>query len=500
MSRMTRRQFLSDSFFAAALASSAAVLPRALRAQDAPKAGPNDILNVMVVGCGGRGASSHIPMFNHLPQTRIAWVCDADKDVLERVADKVQEMQGERPKTTVDMREALGDADLDIVSCATANHWHALCGFWAMQAGKHTYIEKPICHNIHEGRALVAAAKKYGLCCQVGSQCRSNPAVIGATQFIRDGKIGEVKFTRGLCYKRRKAIGPLGQYEVPASVDYNIWSGPAEILPLTRPQFHYDWHWQRAYGNGDSGNQGPHQFDIARVFLGPDVLPNSVVTYGGRLGYDVEKKDPNYVDAGDTANTEVSIFNYDCGKTLVFETRGLDTDDFLSAKIGAIAYGSEGYVVQQEYGRCVAFDPDGNEICRFEGGNDEYHFNNFVECVLNGTPDKLNADARCGHLSASLAHMGNISYYLGEQNRVSVQELEDYFSSYASGDDNLDTLNRTVGHLRANKVSLSKTKLSLGPELKFDPVEEHFIDNDDARAMESRDYRDEFVVPDVASI
>ena len=504
MSRITRRQFLSDSFFAAALASTTTALPRALRAQDAPEAapevGPNDILNVMVVGCGGRGAGSHIPMFHKLPQTRIAWLCDADRAVLERAADKVEQMQGQRPKTTVDMREALGDADLDIVSCATANHWHALCGVWAMQAGKHAYIEKPICHNLHEGRALVAAAKKYGVCCQVGSQCRSNPAVVEATQYIRDGKIGEVKLARGLCYKRRKAIGPLGQYEVPESVDYNIWSGPAQVLPLTRPQFHYDWHWQRVYGNGDSGNQGPHQFDIARVFLGPDVLPNSVITYGGRLGYDVEMNDPDYVDAGDTANTEVSIYNFDGGKTLVFETRGLETDSYLTSKIGAIAYGTEGYVVQQEYGRCAAFNPDGEEIASFEGGGDEYHFSNFIQCILDGTPEKLNADARCGHLSASLAHRGNISYYLGEQNRVTVEELKDYFASYASSDDNLDTVDRTIEHLQANQVDLARTKLSLGPELKFDPVAEHFIDTDDARAMESRDYRGEFTVPDAAEV
>ncbi|MBO7723444.1 MAG: Gfo/Idh/MocA family oxidoreductase [Thermoguttaceae bacterium] len=500
MSRITRRQFLSDSFFAAALASTAMVQPRALRAQDAKKAGPNDILNVMVVGCGGRGSSSHIPMFSSLPQTRVAWLCDADKDILQRAADKLQETQGERPKTTVDMREALSDPDLDIVSCATTNHWHALCGVWAMQAGKHAYIEKPICHNIHEGRALVAAAKKYGVCCQVGSQCRSNPAIVEATRYVRDGKIGEVKLARGLCYNRRKAIGPLGQYEVPESVDYNIWSGPAQILPLTRPNFHYDWHWQRVYGNGDCGNQGPHQFDIARVFLGTDVLPNSVITYGGRLGYDVEKNDPNYVDAGDTANTEVSIYNYDGGKTLVFETRGLETDSYFTAKVGAIAYGTEGYVVQQAYGRCVAFDLDGKEVERFEGGGDEYHFSNFIQCILDGTPEKLNADARCGHLAAGLAHMGNISYYLGEQNRVTVRELKEYFERYVSGDDNLDTVERTVEHLKANKVDPDRAKLSLGPELKFDPVAEHFIDNDDARAMESRDYRDEFTVPDASEV
>ncbi|MCF0233881.1 MAG: Gfo/Idh/MocA family oxidoreductase, partial [Thermoguttaceae bacterium] len=374
---------------------------------------------------------------------------------------------------------------------------------WAMQAGKHVYLEKPICHNLHEGKALIAAAKKYGRMCQVGSQYRSHPALIEAFEFAKSGGIGEIKLTRGLCYKRRKSIGALGQYKVPESVDYNLWSGPAPIVdPPTRPNFHYDWHWQRIYGNGDLGNQGPHQTDIARTFLGVSEFPTSVVSYGGRLGYQAERKDDNYVDAGDTANTEVSIYNYADGKTLVFETRGLETEDMRGAMIGVVAYGSEGYLVQVQTnpGYCVAYDLDGKVIKQFDGGADKYHFKNFVDCVLADDYSSLNADARCGYLAAGLSHVGNISYYLGEDNKVSVAEARKIVADVPGVDDNVDAFDRTIAHLEKNGVDLAKYPISMGRALKIDPKTESFVDDAEAKAMETREYRGEFVVPAAADV
>ncbi len=465
------------------------------------KQSPNEQLGVMVMGCGGRGRSSHLKQFLDDPRTKVLYVCDPDTVCLEAAAAMVEKVQGSKPKMVRDMREALKDPALDIVSCASSNHWHALCGVWAMQAGKHAYIEKPICHNIHEGKALVAAAKKYDRLCQVGSQCRSNPAVKEAFDFIAKGGIGEIKLVRGLCYNRRKSIGPKGAYEWPKTLDYNLWSGPAPMVdPVTRPQFHYDWHWQRLFGNGDMGNQGPHQTDMARTVLGVDEFPTSVITYGGRLGYPEERNDPAYIDAGDTANTEVSIFNYAGGKTLIFETRGLATEAYRGAKVGVVAYGSEGYWVQQSYSKTTAYDLKGNVIREFTGGSDHYHFDNFITAVLAHKPEMLAADARCGHLSAGLSHLGNISYYLGEQNKVSPEEAARVLKDVPGLDDNLETLKRTCDHLRSNKVDLAKTPLSLGPMLKFDNKTETFIDNDDAQKAETREYRGEFVVPDIAKI
>ena len=168
-----------------------------------------------------------------------------------------------------------------------------------MQSGKDVYVEKPVSYNVAEGAAITAAMKKYNKICQVGTQCRSSKGLIDMVKFIEEGGIGEVNFARGFCYKRRRSIGALGDYAIPDTVDFNLWSGPAPFTTpkVTRPQFHYDWHWQRLYGNGDSGNQGPHQTDIARWGLGLDCHPNAVIAYGGRLGYQAERKDPNYVDA-----------------------------------------------------------------------------------------------------------------------------------------------------------------------------------------------------------
>ena len=408
--------------------------------------------------------------------------------------EQVAAKQGFMPKFVRDMREAFSDPAVDIVSTATPNHWHALCGIWAMQAGKDVYIEKPICHNIAEGSALVAAATKYGRMCQVGTQCRSNPAIQNAVKFLREGGIGEVKFARGLCYKRRKSIGAKGDYPVPAEVDLNLWSGPATLTEpkVTRPQFHYDWHWQRLYGNGDLGNQGPHQTDIARWGLGVDSHPMSVIAYGGRLGYQAERQDDAYVDAGDTANTEVSIYDYG-DKCLVFETRGLSVDDsadeelnklFQSTtggKVGVVFYGSEGYLVQRTYTDCIAYDKEFKEIKQFKGGGD--HFANFVDACTSRDAKALNASAREGHLSAGISHLGNISYYLGEANKVSVDEAKRVLADVKSLDDNAATLERTIRHLTDNGVDLAKYPISLGPLLKFDPEKEVFPDNADATAL-----------------
>ncbi|MGI6401324.1 MAG: Gfo/Idh/MocA family oxidoreductase [Thermoguttaceae bacterium] len=503
MRQYTRRRFIEDALLSAVAAASAASpllnSSQFLRAQDG-KISPNEKLGAMIVGCGGR-SGDHINGYLADGRVQILYVCDPDVARAESRAQMIEEKAGYRPKTVADLRDGLSDPALDFVSCASTNHWHALCGVWAMQAGKHAYIEKPICHNLHEGKALIACAKKYGVMCQVGSQFRSSTAIQNAFEFARNGGIGEIKLTRGLCYKRRKSIGALGQYAVPETVDYDVWSGPAPIVdPPTRPNFHYDWHWQRLYGNGDLGNQGPHQTDIARTFLGVDQFPSSVISYGGRLGYQAERNDDSYVDAGDTANTEVSIYNYADGKTLVFETRGLETDDYRTAKIGVVAHGSAGYLVQSQiaYDYCAAFDKDMKMFKEFRGSGN--HFRNFVDAIYNDDYASLNADARCGHLAAGLSHVGNISYYLGEDNKVSVEEARKIVADIPGNDDNLDTFQRTVDHLIKNNVDLDKYPLSMGRALKIDPETESFIDDPEATKLETREYRDDFVIPPVAEV
>lgn len=511
MTKQNRRSFITHT--AAATTALAALGPaRMVHSQEAgDKAGsPNEEMSVAIIGTGGRGGS-HIQEMLRAQGVTITHICDVDEATGDKRAEQIEAAQGKRPVFQNDIRRILDDKSVDFVTIATPNHWHALGGLWAMQAGKDAYIEKPVCHNIAEGAALIAAARKYDKMCQVGTQCRSSQAIIDAIAFMNSGGIGEVKFARGLCYKRRKSIDAVGDYAIPSKVDFNLWSGPATYTDpkLTRKQFHYDWHWQRHYGNGDLGNQGPHQTDIARWGLGIDSHPTSVISYGGRLGYKAERKDPSYVDAGDTANTEVSIYDYG-DKCIVFETRGLDVknsnDDELNRlfastegnKIGVVFYGSDGYMVQREYDHCTAYDKDFNVIKEFKGTGD--HFGNFVEACRRRDRNLLKAEVREGHLSAAISHLGNISYYLGEENHVSPDELRTALKGVKSLDDNVATVERTLFHLTKNGVDLEKYPISLGPLLKFDPEKEVFPDSQAANALVSREYRPEFKCPKAADV
>ena len=513
MSRfISRRRFLEDSLLgitAAAGAAYAATTADVLAQQSAGSTAANDKIGIAMIGSGSR-AKQHFAGLKGNSQYTFLYIVDPDANQMpDKFIDEIADRQdGIKPQRIADMRKAFDDKLVDVVYCAPTNHWHALTGIWAVQAGKHVYLEKPGSHNIHEGLALAAASKKYNKVVQIGTQCRSNASNINAVAFIREGGIGEVKFSRGLCYKRRGAIGARGEYPVPATVDYDIWSGPAPIKPLTRKRFDYDWHWQRLYGNGDLGNQGPHQTDIARWHLGLERHPNAIISYGGRLGYDKVNPNnnaPNYIDAGDTANTEISIYDYG-DKCIVFETRGLATPDLriphapegdkgAGTSVGVITYGSKGYVVQSEYHYSAAYDLEGNRIREFRGGGDQDHRRNFMDAVIKGDPSAVNADAACGALSSALSHLGNISYYLGEANKVSVPELKSALKEIKSLDDDDATVDRTVEHLQASKVELDRTPMSVGPLLKFDSEAKRFIGNDAANAMLTREYRAPYIVP-----
>ena len=480
MSNLSRRRFLSDSAIAAAVFSAGFGVPPHVFAAEEKAPAANDAVHVMVCGTNSRGLS-HIVAFAKSHDCRLKYVCDVDETVGKKQVDAIENIYGYRPTFIRDMREGLDDPELDIVTIATPNHWHALGAIWAMQAGKDVYLEKPVCHNVAEGQRLVETARKYGKICQTGTQCRSMGGSIDAIKYVQDGKIGEVKFARGLCYKRRKSIGPKGTYEPPKSVDYNLWVGPAEMQPVTRPRFHYDWHWQYHWGNGDMGNQGAHQMDLVRWGLEVDSLSDSVISYGGRFGY---------VDAGDVANTQVAVHSIG-DKTIVFEVRGLETDPLLKSKIGAIFYGSEGTVVTTTYDNAYAMDNDGNVIKNFRGDGD--HFQNFIDAVKSRDYKDLTADVREGHLSAGLAHTGTISYRLGKE--MPIEEVKKELEKVGSLDNNVETLDRTIAHLKKNNVNLNKTMMHLGPMLKMDTETETFTNNDAANAQLTRTYRKGFEVP-----
>lgn len=484
MSKRTRRQFLEDSMFAAAAAVTAGSTT-ALAAQDQASTSPNEKLGVAIVGCGGRGGS-HLNAFSGRPDTEVLYVVDVDDKHAAGKALAAKKKQGRTPKIVRDMRAAFDDPSVDIVTTATPNHWHALTSIWAMQAGKDMYVEKPVSHNVSEGRRAVETARKYGRICQTGTQCRSNPGMQEAMKYAHDGGIGKIKVARGLCYKRRPSIGKRGEYDVPAGVDYNLWLGPAPLAPLTRPRFHYDWHWQWPYGNGDLGNQGIHQMDLCRWALGADRLSDWVLSYGGRLGY---------TDAGDTANTQVVMHGYG-DQALVFEVRGLKTTPYKGANVGIILEGTDGYLVMTSYDKGAAFDKDGNKVQEFKGGGD--HYGNFITAVRNRIYTDLNADIEEGHLSSALCHLGNVSYRLGEQ--LTVPAVKERLRSVETPAPVAETFQRVTDHLAANKLDLEKTELGWGAHLKINTENETFIDNPQADKMLTREYRAPFIVPPAGQV
>jgi hypothetical protein len=300
---------------------------------------------------------------------------------------------------------------------------------------------------------------------------------------VQSGKIGDCYLARGLCYKRRPSIGPKGEYPIPENINYDLWSGPAPILPLTRKSLHYDWHWIWAYGNGDLGNQGIHQMDLARWGLGAQTLCQGVFSYGGRFGY---------VDAGETANTQVVVHDYG-KKSLVFEVRGLSTAPLKGANVGVIFEGTEGYVVMTSYDSGTAFDKDGKMVTSFKGGAD--HFANFLTAVRSRKIKDLNADIEEGHLSSALCHLGNISYRLGQE--LSAADAMAKVEAFKTTDNAKETFERTIAHLKDNRVDLDAIKIQTGASLAFDPKTETFPGDgmEKANAMLTREYRAPFIVP-----
>ncbi|MFN9712730.1 MAG: Gfo/Idh/MocA family protein [Planctomycetota bacterium] len=482
-----RRRFLETSMLStAALLAAKSRNVFGMEQQPPTSFGPNDTIQVAVVGAGGRG-QSHIDGFAGKPGTVVTHICDCDEKNGQRSCESAAEKQGGRKPVWVrDIRKLLEDPSIHAVSIATPNHWHSLGTIWAVQAGKDVYVEKPVSHNVLEGRRAVQAARKHNRIVQTGTQSRSNPGMREAMEFIRSGGIGEVKVSRGLCYKRRDSIGPKGTYQVPEEVDYDLWSGPAQILPLTRKRFHYDWHWQWEYGNGDLGNQGIHQMDLCRWALGEDRLSDRVWSFGGRFGYE---------DAGETANTQVVVHDYGSRK-LVFEVRGLETPEYKGAKVGIIVEGTKGYLVMTSYTSGTVFDLEGNPVKQFQGGGDDYHYKNFTDAIRARDHKLLNADVEDGHLSSALCHLGNISLRLGS----SLASKEALAALRDRGGDAVveDAWQRTAEHLATNKVE--NYQIQMGRSLEIDPVSETFLGKNPPNQWLTREYRAPYTIPSESAV
>jgi predicted dehydrogenase len=431
----TRRSF----FFAATAAAVTASRSRAVAASDK--------VNVAVVGLGGRGRA-HMGAYAKLPDANIVALCDVNQAALERGQAQVEKATGKKPKGYADMKEVFADKEVDAVSMPLPNHWHALATIWACQAGKDVYIEKPACHNIFEGEQMVAAARKYNRVVQIGSQSRSMEHKIRAVKLLQDGVIGKVYLAKGLCFKTRPSIGHKEDAPVPPGLDWDKFLGPAPMRPYNELRFAYNWHWFWDTGNGDIGNQGIHQIDVARWGLGVE-LPTSVSSTGGKYVFQ---------DDQETPNTQIATFDYD-DKELMFEVRGLPTGSEGNLpirgknSISNLFYGADGWMAMDDMGFQV-YKGYENEKTMDEKNQDReakkdetgVHMANFLTGVKSRDIKDLHADVRIGATSADLVHLANISYRLKH-------------------------------------------------ELKFDPKALRFVDNAAANEMLTRKYRSPYVVP-----
>jgi predicted dehydrogenase len=467
MSRMKRRTFVQGSM------ATAALLTPTMRVM-----GANSEVRVVICGVGGKG-NHHKKMFTKsVKGARLVGFCDADE----------AHVGGKDPAKGrhTDPREVLDRKDVDAIVIATPNHWHSLLTIWGCQAGKHVYVEKPISHNIFEGRKAAEAARKYKRVVQVGTQSRSARNWQQLAADIEAGKWGKVKVSRGFCYKRRGSIGKVdGPQKPPSSVDFSLYQGPAPLAPLMRKRFHYDWHWQWNTGNGDIGNQGIHQVDIARWMAGHEAGPTRVISYGGRFDYD---------DDGQTPNTQSVVLEFAQGPPIVFEVRGLgdkkggrNMPHYKGVRVGNIVEFEDGR--WSNGGR--VYDAKGGVIHKYDGGGAEKHQQNFIDAVHAGDPGKLNAESMKGHLSAVLFHLGNISHRLGAA--ATTEELQ----KLGGGKDlRAEIADRFLKDASIHEENFKSRHATVGLDLKFDPATEKFVDNDKANAMVARPYRKPYVVPE----
>jgi predicted dehydrogenase len=483
MQRIRRRDFMKGS-----LAAGLGLFTPLARVR-----GANNDIRMGVVGLGsfvkigGKGRSD-LKEFRKIPGVRIAAICDCDSDHVKPVLQDCRE-HGENVKVYKDVRELLESKEIDAISITTPNHWHSLMGIWACQAGLDVFIQKPVSHNIFEGRKLVEAVRKYNRVVQATHGPRSNGALEKAFVYAREGNLGKIHYVHGVNYKPRQSIGKVnGPQPIPKGCDYNLWCGPAPQKPLMRKYLHYDWHWDWSTGNGDLGNMGIHFMDSCRWALGKNELPRQVITIGGRFGY---------ADDGQTPNTLITFLDYE-PTPIVFEVRGLpknksfqnnawneNMDSYLGVQYGAAVHCENGYVLDG-----TAFDNKGKLIKKFTSGRVSSK-QNFIDVVRSRKTENLYSDALEGHLSCGLVHMTNISYRVGR--KASKKQIIDLTQGIRQFSKPVD---RLLAHLDANGIDLEKTPAIFGALLQFDPPTERFVgeNSEKANKLVSRNYRKPFIV------
>ena len=452
---MQRRKFIKSATAGTAVMASSSLLWGSSQNWK----GANDRIRVGIIGIRGMG-QSHIQNFNALENVEVVALCDVDENLFdERIKKHFTDNGLDKPEKYTDLRKLIENKDIDAVSIVTPNHWHTLAAIWAIQAGKHVTVEKPCCHTFWEGQQLVMAAGKYDVIVQDGAEQRSNPCAQSMARYLHGGNLGEVYLAKGFCYKWRETIGKAVEEPVPPGVDYDLWLGPAPKRPFTQNRFHYNWHWHWDFGNGDMGNQGVHEMDIARWGLGVK-LPVKISAIGGHFMFDDDQETPNQLMA--TFEFPNDKGGSDKKKIMQFEVRhwitdrgGLDMETketgntYMTSSantVGNTFYGAEGYMLK-DVNTWKSFMGKERETGETGSGLGN-HYQNFVDAIRANDKSINNAPIEEGFYSCALIHLANISYRLG----------------------------RT---------------------LDFDPETMKFIHDEEANAMLTKEYRKPYVVPEM---
>jgi hypothetical protein len=466
MGRISRRTFFAKSSMLVGAATAVTPHARVL--------GANEDLRLATIGFHGQG-SLHIRLLRELPGVRVVALCDADRSVLDR-GQREAELLGQKVDTYTDLRKLLDNKSIDAVTIAMPDHWHVLATIWACQAGKDVYVEKPLSHNIFEGRKAVEAVEKYGRIAQWGNQDHGHRT--GAMHLEKEG-MGKIRVVWSSLDSQRQSIGKVtGPQKPSASLDYNLWCGPAPLAPLMRKNLHYDWHWIWDTGTGEIGNNGIYELDDARLRLGQR-LPKRVMSLGGRFFFN---------DDGQTPNTQIALWQFDPGPLLVFEMRNLPF------KRGPKLVGAK---VRYERGESRLPDPQGPEGGRGAFSRHKGHLFNFLSAVRSRKTSELRAPLIEGHLSSALVHMANISYRLGTPSIAGAarEAVRD------QGSEAVEVFDGFREHLKVNGVDFATVQIIVGPWLEIDPKTERFVGGSElvakANALARGHYREPFIVPDV---
>jgi hypothetical protein len=487
MDPMSRRRFIERSVATGALTTAASILPRAL---SAAAVSPNETIQVGVIGVGGKGLN-HVDQLARIEGVRIVALCDVDPARVAQ-AQALLDKTHVKAKHYQDMREVLDNPEIDAVTIATPNHWHATATIWACQKGKDVYCEKPVTHNLWEGQRVVEAARKYDRIVQAGTQNRSDTGFRQAIEYIREGALGKILWMHGLWFKDRASIGYVsGPQPIIPGLDYNLWTGPAPLEPLTRKTLHYDWHWNWDTGNGDMGNLGAHQIDDCAHVLNVETTPTRFLGLGGRFAR---------ADDGETPNMQAVLFEFEgappcivevrglterAGSTTLPNVRGLNTGNIVQCENGYFAGGRDGGTI---------YDNSGKPLKQFPGDSGATHMENWIEAVRSRKRDGMRAEIAVGVRSANLCHLANLAYRSGLP--TATKEITSRISKFEHA---VEAVGAIAANLAAHDVDLNRDPFACSGWMGFDPQKMEFSGTDHeisiAGALAKRTYREPFATP-----